>query len=82
MSFIFYINNGFATLASLEQFQGYYPNMGSIYNNSEEFYPSTNFQKPWTQSELFTQADSIIPNSVAPNKDEVHLITQLPPITS
>jgi|LakMenE01Jun11ns_1017448.scaffolds.fasta_scaffold9135938_1 hypothetical protein len=78
MSFIFYINNGFATMASIEQFQGYYQNLGSIYSNSEEFYPSTNFQKTWTQSELFTQADSLVPNTVVSPKDEAYMATQLP----
>lgn len=35
MSFIFYINNGFATVASLEQVQGYYQNLGSYYSNND-----------------------------------------------
>jgi hypothetical protein len=33
MSFIFYINNGFTTMAMLEQVQGYYQNIGNYYSS-------------------------------------------------
>ena len=35
MSFIFYINNGFANIATIEQFQGYYQNISGYYPNNE-----------------------------------------------
>lgn len=50
MSFIFYINNGFATMASLEQYQGYYQNLGSFYSTGDEMLASSNYHQTWTQS--------------------------------
>jgi hypothetical protein len=36
MSFIFYINNGFTTLASIEHFQGYHQNLATFYTQTED----------------------------------------------
>ena len=69
-------------MASMEQFQGFYQNLSYIPSNTEEFYPSTNFQKTWTQSELFTQADSVILNTALPTKDETYFAQPSPAIAS
>jgi hypothetical protein len=61
MSFIFYINNGFATMATVEQFQGYYQNVSNIYSNADELYPASTYCQTWTHSDLYTQNDTIAP---------------------
>jgi hypothetical protein len=35
MSFIFFLNNGFTAMATVEQFQGYYQNIGSYYSAND-----------------------------------------------
>lgn len=57
MSFIFYINNGFANIATIEQFQGYYQNISGYYPNNEEIYSYNSYPQTWTQNELFSQND-------------------------
>lgn len=61
MSVFFYINNGFAGVATLEQVQGYYQNMGNYYSNNEEPYPSSNFTLNLPPADLFSQCEYLLP---------------------
>lgn len=74
MSFIFYINNGFATMATLEPFQGYYQNLGSFYSSTDEIYPSSVFAQNWTQSDLYTQADTIAGQITQPSNENPNAV--------
>lgn len=78
MSFIFYINNGFTTMASVEQFQGYYQNLGSFYSNSDELYVASTYPQTWTQSEVYTQCDTIASQSNQPAKEDSQNPVQRP----
>lgn len=50
MSFIFYITNGFATLASIEPFQGYHQNSSSFYTQTEDLNQNPTYPQTWAQS--------------------------------
>jgi hypothetical protein len=70
MSFIFYINNGFATMAGLETYQGYYQNIGGYYSNTDEMYPSQNYPQTWPQNDVFAQNDTkVLPVTQVPKDD-------------
>lgn len=61
MSLFFYINNGFAAVATLEQMQGYYQNIGNYYSNTEESFPSSNYPLNLPQTDLYSQCEHILP---------------------
>lgn len=71
MSIIFYINNGFATVTSFEQIQGYYQNIGSFYSTGDDLLVSSNYHQTLTQSEAFTQIDTVPQNFSLGMKESV-----------
>jgi hypothetical protein len=65
MSFIFFLNNGFATMAAVEQFPGYYQNLTSYYSGPEEPYMSS-----YPQADFYGGCDAAgqLPTQVPPSE--------------
>ncbi len=55
MTFYFYINPAVSTLTTIDQIQGYYPSLTTIYQNSDCFFNNQGYSLPWTQTEVNTQ---------------------------
>jgi hypothetical protein len=79
MSFIFFLNNGFAAMAAVEQFPGYYQNLGSYYPGQEEHYLSPG--TPYPQNDFYANCDATgqLPTEVP--REEAPVITNLRPQT-
>jgi hypothetical protein len=46
-------------MATIEQFQGYYQNIGSFYSHTDDLVPASAYPQTWTQTEAYTQCDTV-----------------------
>lgn len=81
MSFVFYIDNGFANVAT-EQYPNFYQNIIGFYQHFEEMFPTTNYTMTWPQNDQLSICCQNITNLSTISKDNCQSNSPIPMATA
>ena len=80
MAYYIYLNSGNNSYNPLQQFQGYYCSISSLYQTTEDFINSSLYTLPWTQTEFFKQNQNAFTLTNTLSTETTQIITTAKPV--